>query len=170
MKSPHVLSVQHSGTTFLTDLLQCDRTHSDVCTAGVHGPQYLNNISISPQLGEKVLVCPLRDPMSIWISWLKRSDKPHAFFMRQWIGLCRADMMFDIHYVPIDIPARDQQIAELEVLLDREIKPDWDTNVPGMNRHGLPNDRFPNLHGPGLPPTEKDFEFVCNLPMIKRFY
>ena len=148
-----VLSMQHSGTRTLCNLLNCGHFH----TFAIEHPEvedFPENIFIA---------CPLRNPREMWASWAKRWEigitaVDLGLFKAEFEYLSIFDDMYDIHYIPIDLPPRDDILAEWSDLLDESLVIDW-------------GDRKGHIEGSTeTDHPEPDWDYIYNLPFVKRFY
>ncbi len=146
-----ILSIPHTGTRALSDLLQCHHIH-------VH---YLWP-RLDAELRDNVIVMPLRNPKRVWFSWVNRVGTDHEIdlnrFNKQWRKLQQLDRIYDIFYLPVDHSERNEQLELLSDKLGTKIKPGW-------KRTG----HMGGIRGP-KPEPEVDWDFIYDLPMIKRFY
>jgi hypothetical protein len=151
-----VVSIPHSGTRGLKDLLGCHHVH-----LWCIWPR------LDAELMDNVVIMPLRDPQQIWISWLNRAGTKERIdlnrFEKQWRKLVQLDRIFDITYVPVDHPARDEIIQDVAHRLQIEVNPTWE-KVGHMG--GDP--QWVIDHPDEIP--EIDWDFIYNLPMVSKFY
>lgn len=150
-----ILSVPHTGTRTLVDITGYTFMHSY---------EYMTPTQITN--GEGVLCAPLRDPVEVWKTWYQRysgrgylMDPDHPKSMESaWRGMSALDRFFDIIYVPVDVPERDEQLQILAEAMGRELRTDW-------KPVGARAD-----HKKTRPVPEKDLRWVYELPFVSRFY
>jgi len=151
-----VLSIPHSGTRSLCEMLDCEHVHTFVPWS-----------RIDAEIEDDVVITPLRDPKKLWQSWLNRFNTVHKIdldrFEGAWRNLELADKVYDIWYVPVDHPARDERLQAIADRLEIEVNPTWE-RVGHMG--GDPEwvernkDKLPVIN----------WDYIYNLPFIKRLY
>ena len=120
-----IISVPHTGTVFLREVLYCNYFHCDDLT-----PEKL-----AETVEGKIVVSPLRDPVDVWRSWVKREGTglqlPRERFTENWKRLAQMDRDYDVHYVCVDRPERDEQLRVVEKKLSdprrisKRLHTDW---------------------------------------------
>lgn len=131
-----VVSVPHSGTRFLKQLLGgCNACHSmsDWCEV-IHSAKRADHIYV-----------PMRHPHDVWTSWCRRRRLSSAnqimLWHRSWYQLHALDMMFDLDIVCVD---KDERVTKNPVvghdpgyskfdLVDVSLNSLWE--LPIVNRH-----------------------------------
>ena len=141
-----ILSVPHTGTRFLSGLTGHAAIH-------VHAKDdEIDHLARS----QPPVICPLRDPWSVYVSDFSRRGTGHAINVSleyAWRRLAELHERYDIFYVPVDQDP-DFQRARLEALLGRDLDGAWE----------------PVGHIPSKEPPFKDWAWVYELPMVKEFY
>lgn len=131
-----IVSVPHSGTRFLMERLGID----------IHAHTSWSWERLIKTIGVRRLIVPLRDPVSVWTSWARRSSRdvfPFAEFFFAWAGLHTLDTMFSLDVICIDKQS-DPRIT------------DWS---PVGNTQVARFESFP-----------ADLRAVYSLPIVKRYY
>jgi len=147
-----VVSVPHTGTRTLRGLLGAPGWH-------VFGEDFEKMVE------GKRLIAPLRDPTEVWASFCRRRGTGHAVALSRydesWMALAGWDAVYDITYVPVDIPGvRDDIMAELGV---ENI--DWDRKAGHLSEEDLLACK--GYEGDWI---EKDIGWVYDLSFIRKFY
>jgi hypothetical protein len=150
-----IVSVPHTGT----------RTLAEITGYGyMHSYEYKTPQQVCNENGDEVLVAPLRDPVSVYGTWVARysersymMDPDHPKSMESaWRGLAALGRQFDILYIPVDHPSRVEQLAILSERMGIPLETDW----PKVGASGLER--------PDLPP--RDLSWIYELPMVKTYY
>jgi hypothetical protein len=91
---------------------------------------------------DELLICPMREPRSVWLSWvkrweLKRGEVELKYFQLQYEHLEALDKEYDILYIPIE------RIRSHEGRIDYRPKGEYE---------------------------EPDWHYIYNLPFVRKFY
>jgi len=175
-----IISVMHTGTRFLTEVLNCKHDHVGRLS---QDDGYIISHAYDPALNDRqdngvcpVLVSPLRDPKKTWLSWAVRETKTNLAshkeatvqdcFIDSWERLAKLE---DIIYVPIDRPEGESQLRLLERKINyglplywpvRSLNADWTKKVGHIPYPSdLPFDDWYD-----------EFDFIYDLPMIREYY
>lgn len=153
-----IITVPHTGTRFGESLTGFSYMHSY---------QYVSPEDVADRSGG-ILLSTLRDPAKVWGTWHARYSGGHSYILdpdhpksmeSAWRGLAALDRIFDIFYLPVDIPGvRDERLAELSELIGKPLETDWAPEGeyrPGKKRED---------------PPEKDLQWIYDLPMVRRYY
>ena len=153
-----VLSVPHTGTRTLREILGCFSKHT-----------FVNNERLAMDLVGAVVVTPLRDPREVWKSWLVRQGTIHQVdlhqFEKTWRRLEELDKLYSIIYVPLDRPERDMQFAKVERAVGEEFSPNWEHREGHIETYAYGYEDRPRVYDDG-----RDLNWIYQLPMIKRYY
>lgn len=152
-----ILSVPHTGTRSLIAITGYDYLHSY---------EYMTPQDVINRNGDGVLCAPLRDPREVWKTWYQRysgrtylMDPDHPKSMESaWRGMAALDRRFDIVFVPVDAPERDDMLAILAKKMGQHLETDW-----------LPVAARPE-HKKQKEVPEKDLSWIYELPFVSRFY
>jgi hypothetical protein len=93
-----VMSVQHTGTRFLKDVLQCEASH-------------VQHMFQEKWDGTGQLVVPMRHPRKVLQSWCDRAKPMLPRWDIQWDILMNWDTPYIV--VPVDTPDREQRLAQV---------------------------------------------------------
>ena len=147
-KQIQVVSIPHSGTRSMMQALGCGYHHMFI-----RENQYWQGFK------EKILVCPLRDPKEVWKSWVKRDNAKRGavsldLFEKQYQHLKNMDAEYDLFYIPVDRTNFDllEELSE-RVGFHVSLSKIGSMDAPTETDH-----------------EEPDWDYIYNLPMIKRFY
>lgn len=116
VKSMFIMSIMHTGTTFLKHVRRPDglrHIHEQECLAEA--------------VGAGTIAVPLRHPEKVWKSW-KYRERPEPLFWYSWHLLDWYDRVYGTKmvYVPVDLPAiRDERLALLGERIGGELETDW---------------------------------------------
>ena len=81
-------------------------------------------------------------------------------FERQWRKLVQIDRIYKILYIPVDHKDRDKELKRVADRIEEDIAPKW-VRVGHMGgNHGEYHGEIPEI----------DWDFIYDLPMIKKFY
>ena len=131
-----ILSPPHTGTAFLRNVLWCNYFHFDDLT-----PTERERV-----IKDKLVVVPLRDPRLVWQSYLKREgtglEIPRSRFTNNWKRLAECHQRYDLNYVCVDLPQREEQLQSLRDKLDRPLLTNWKpiNTVSGIIEDDAPMD------------------------------
>jgi hypothetical protein len=142
-----ILSVMHTGTNFLIDLLRNN------------GWYVKSNHWVANDMTLKSLViCPIRDPLKTYITWVSRNRKDD--FLGQWTLFNQAYLNNpDLHIVPVDTQDRGSHLDALSTRLKCQLNTGWQPLGSGVRRDVEITDSAKNL-----------LTQVYNLPVVKKFY
>jgi len=92
--------------------------------------------------GDELLICPMREPRSVWLSWvkrweLKRGEVELRYFQLQYEHLEALDKEYDILYIPIE------RIRAYEGHIDYRPSGEYE---------------------------EPDWHYIYSLPFVRKFY
>jgi hypothetical protein len=143
-----IVSIPHMGTRAAIDALGCKHSHV-----------FVRELDDWKGFTEPLLICPLRDPLNTWRSWVKRVNVGHGavdldLFQKQFHHLEALDKEYDFFYLPVDRPNFDL-LDELSDRLGILVR---------LGKIGNMNASFKTDH------PEPNWEYIYNLPFIKRFY
>ena len=142
----------HTGTRFLCKVLNADWSHT--------GGGYPKKEII---FRDNIVFSPIRNPSEVWQSWLRREGNNGVVnlgrFNEFWRNLGNLDSRYKLHYIHIDHPSRDDELAAASELLEEELSADW-SKRPGQ---------VPKKEWDG-PIPKVDWDFIYDLPMIKGRY
>ena len=146
-----LITVPHTGTRTLKAALDCFHIHAHSMPSSVH--RVCDN---------KIVVSPLRDPKDVWESWkirfgtVRQADAIGAFD-EAWRALAQWDKVYDITYVPLDIPElRDKQLESIGA----------DTSYDWSDRKG----HLETLPEDPQPVEDRPLDWIYELPMVKQYY
>jgi len=141
--APYVVSIPHTGTRFLLELLKFNK-----------GFVHVDHAQAKPRILDKqVVICPLRDPLKVWVSWHKRNESREKF-RYCWHRMNELDAVRPIFYFPVDVPQRDFYLSLLANMIGQELTTTWE-----------PVGHEPGEHAPII-----DLSDIYALPIAKRFY
>lgn len=131
-----------------------------------HSYDYLRPGTLAANNGDEVLVSPLRDPLAVYGTWYARygesyvMDPDHPKSMESaWRALNAIDKQLDVFYLPVDLPVREERLADLSSRMGREIVTDW-----------APQGQYKPDKPRPTPPPRESLEWIYELPMVRRFY
>jgi hypothetical protein len=136
------------GTRTVIDAIGCSHSHV-----------FVREIEDWEGFAESLLICPLKDPLDTWRSWVKRVNIGYGavdldLFQKQFHHLEALDKEYDFFYLPVDRPNSDL-LDELTDRLGFFVR---------LGKVGSMNASFKTDH------PEPDWDYIYNLPFIKRFY
>ncbi len=108
----------HTGTRFVVNTLLDPVGYRGVRHSHIHD---LDPVKILLAKCSPVFV-PIRHPYRTVYSWVKRKKDP-ALLIEQWENLRTFVDALDLHYIPIDTPDRDDNIARINEQLGIAIDP-----------------------------------------------
>lgn len=161
----HVVSVEHTGTHTLCEIVRCDKNdHAD--------PEIFNE---PEKYRDKIIFVPLRDPKVTWKSWVKRLPDPDKeiagtdskskllketfgcqaayeakahMFIGRWLTLDRFIHEYNPHIVPIDKLTNSHVIHSGRLFGDPAV---WERMFEAY-------------------PWKPEFDFIYELDFIKEHY
>ena len=150
LDQPFILSVPHTGTRFLKDLLKAPHNH-------------VTQANVKERIRAKPIVCvPLRDPRKVWESWVTRHnsgthspDELYFEYERNWRLLEGYDKLKHMYYLPVDHKDRELYLELMARVTNKDLVTHWDPVG-----HEEPNKAIPNV----------DLSEIYSLAVVKRFY
>jgi hypothetical protein len=125
-----VPTIPHTGTKLLANEILRDFEHN----ALINTPKNRQKVDdhIYPEkmtrwkelLKEYPAIIPLRNPVSIAVSW-ERRNKDLGELMVMWYILVEQIDQFNPHYLPIDVKGRDYYLDRINKQLRLELYTDW---------------------------------------------
>lgn len=145
MKKYIVVSVPHNGTRMLKSILNCRGYHP-----------FMPNLD--DLVKGKQIVTPLRHPREVVRSHQRRRGTGHQVrwsnILKSWELIQELWYRYPIHFVCMDLPIRDLQLAQIGY------ESDWKVLAGHL----------PDSEAAEGPFEDVDIDWVYQLPYIKRFY
>lgn len=171
-------SVHHTGTQFTQKLFEdigyvgTDKTPKEAGNSCNYFHRCHLSDSIMTELNNWLhedvpLIVPLRHPVEVMHTWLRKRDKPLEVMLRQWQILYEHVDSFKPLYLPMDHAERDRYFTNLRLKTDLKLITDW--AVVGSKRAGSDH---PAQEQPVVPEPEH-IEMMRELsyqPFFERFY
>ncbi len=138
-----ILSVKHTGTNFLDQLIK-----------EYLGPVRAAHWSHSrPDKLPKIVVSPIRNPQDVYTTWYSRGRFGPEFF-KEWQVFNEAFLLGIPTIVPVDTPDREFHLNKLSNRLGVDLQTEW-VPVESQTRYPAP---------------EIDLSSIYELEVVKAFY
>jgi hypothetical protein len=155
-----IVSVPHTGTVFVKTLLSKAKLNP------IQHHCHSDSVFLLKSRPNAQIVVPLRHPEKAWRTWClrgtglqeRRQRAKYEQFRQAWVWLDEICRDYDVLYLPIDLPERDQYLETMSEALDIPLETDWAPR--GATAGSL------IMHEP----QERDLSDVMALDVVRRFY